>query len=112
MCKFIHLRNAHNMSRGGMTIAFDTIPQPDGSLVVEAALAICSTRDNFNRRLGRAISEGRLRKGVAIRMTAPPEVSISDVVADLRQAGVEMMEVYGMVAAERPLSASEKGLVT
>lgn len=43
-------------SRGGFTVAYKEITPG----VIEYSIASCSTNDNFNKALGRAISAGRL----------------------------------------------------
>ena len=64
MTRFLHVRNIEDSEtgthacKGGATVAYDVV---DG--VVQFAVAICSTRDNFCRRIGRAVSEGRLKDG-------------------------------------------------
>jgi hypothetical protein len=66
MCKFIHLRNLgerHETSgKGGKTIAFEVLPHPesDNRLLVKYAVAICNSRENFNRRIAREVSKRRL----------------------------------------------------
>ncbi|MBW2671862.1 MAG: hypothetical protein JRD89_00425 [Deltaproteobacteria bacterium] len=47
------------LPHGGMTIAYD-------SSSGQVGVALCSIKDQFNRRLGRMIAEGRLRNGGAI----------------------------------------------
>lgn len=60
---YIHLRarNPNNtpITKGGTTIAWRI--NSDGSL--EIAVAHCHFKDNFCRRIGRAIAEGRMRVG-------------------------------------------------
>ena len=64
--KFIHRRPMVSMSgwapsiasRGGFTVAYRELE--DG---VEYSVATCSTRDNYNKKLGRTIAQGRLECG-------------------------------------------------
>lgn len=69
MTFFIHLRNFVPSqlgefklvpgTHGGLTVAYKV---EDGKALV--AYARCSLKDNFSRRKGRLISEGRLFKGI------------------------------------------------
>ena len=71
--RYIHLRNndyaelepaiERPHSNGGATIAYSVLPNGDDKVIVEAAIAYCSPRDTFNRRVGRSVAAGRLRKG-------------------------------------------------
>jgi hypothetical protein len=58
--KFLHLRKKKHgkaLPHGGVTVAYQ---YPEGSdNVIKIAIAQCSDRDNFSRRRGRQISEGR-----------------------------------------------------
>lgn len=63
---FIHIRvrdeNGRPLTHGGATLAYaETSPN-----VIEIAEARCNPRDNFNRRIGRAISAGRLNKQMIV----------------------------------------------
>lgn len=64
MCKFLHVRNrdanGNLLNNGGATVAFDV----DGDVLFYAS-ALCSRKDQFNRRIGRLIAEGRFDKGIA-----------------------------------------------
>ena len=73
--RFLHFRNAWLCNdfddiddkpliegKGGATVAYRR--EPNGSF--SYAVALCSDRDNFNRRIGRDISLGRLVKGPAV----------------------------------------------
>lgn len=46
-------------TKGGITFAYEFLP--DGK--VKAAMARCSTKDNYCKRVGRAISRGRMETG-------------------------------------------------
>ena len=58
--QFIHRRPFAGFctpaSRGGFTVAYQEV-KPG---LIEYSRATCSTRDNFNKKLGRAIATGRL----------------------------------------------------
>ena len=61
--QFIHRRpicttQGDFASRGGMTVAY----RP-GDGFVEYSIAHCSSKDNFNKKLGRGIATGRLLVG-------------------------------------------------
>lgn len=66
MCKFYHFRHFIGLDgingeldvKGGKTVAFEV----EGDFI-RFAVANCSPKDNFCRRTGRLISEGRLKSG-------------------------------------------------
>lgn len=79
--RFLHFRDVWDINdfddlsekpqiegKGGATVAYRQ--EPNGSF--SYAIAVCSERDNFNRRIGRDISLGRLVKGPAA--TVPENV--------------------------------------
>ena len=71
-------RQGQIMSKGGLTLA---IKKEGDSLFI--AQAQCGRKDNFNRKLGRTIAEGRLtRPGTCpIRiLQLPPETSVKSFV--------------------------------
>jgi len=59
---FLHFRlcgrHGHLLGNGRVTLCF--IPLPSGLL--SCGVAVCSPQDRFSRRIGRLISEGRVRK--------------------------------------------------
>jgi len=65
MCKFLHIRNfAQTMmgtgepdGKGGKTVAFEV---DDENGVIFFTVARCGPKYNFNRRLGRIVSQGML----------------------------------------------------
>jgi hypothetical protein len=75
--KYIHLRNychdftPHNM--GGVTIAYI---EHEG-FVKAYAIAICSTKDNFERKIGRDKSRGRLNSP-SVRVIIDENVTSKD----------------------------------
>lgn len=52
-------------SRGGFTVAYQEI-KPG---LIEYSIATCSTCDNFNKKLGRAIATGRLANNKTSEIT-------------------------------------------
>jgi hypothetical protein len=77
------------LAKGGLSLAI----QQDGSEVT-IALAQCSREDNFNRKLGRAVAQGRLRKAIEsapktivhkniVRATIPEAVALKSFVIEL-----------------------------
>jgi hypothetical protein len=44
-----------------VTVAYSAQERPDG-IVVQYGVSFCNDKDRFNRRLGREIAEGRLRR--------------------------------------------------
>jgi hypothetical protein len=62
--QFIHRRkfnlfDLQPSSRGGLTVAYQEV-KPG---LIEYSIARCSTRDNFNKKMGRDIATGRLAVG-------------------------------------------------
>ena len=56
--KFIHIRNAANINKGGQTVALEC----DRHDMVHAyAVAYCHPKDNFCKRTGRIKAEGKLK---------------------------------------------------
>lgn len=58
--KYLHLRNIKNgkaLSKGGVTVAYEA-PLPEEN-TIKIAIAYCSDSDNFSRKIGRAVAEGR-----------------------------------------------------
>lgn len=61
--KFIHYRSKKHPEKGGATVAYEDhldTSGDDGS--VKHAMSTCSNSDNFNKRIGRSVAEGRLKK--------------------------------------------------
>jgi len=59
--KFIHFRlGSPPKERGGVTIAYNV----DGHVAIYA-VARCSPKDNYNKRVGRAIATGRYDKAIS-----------------------------------------------
>lgn len=71
-------RRGQIMAKGGLTLAI----QQDGNKIT-VALAECGRKDNFNRALGRTISEGRLKARSnkhLFQLELPPETSLKSYV--------------------------------
>lgn len=79
--KFIHRRPIVSINRfdgtstdyashGGYTIAYRVIKDANA---VEYSIARCSKKDNFNKKMGRMISTGRLMQGVNKKIVAGSE---------------------------------------
>lgn len=59
--------------KGGVTYAYDL----DGQSV-RYAFAVCSSRDSYNRSIGRAVASGRLAKGQGITFTLEEGTKVVD----------------------------------
>ncbi len=66
---FMHIRNSENPVKGGKTIAYTLV---DNNRAVLFNVACCCPNDNFCRRTGRLISEGRLLKAKDNRLLVLP----------------------------------------
>lgn len=70
--KFKHFRyynNEHLLPHGGQTVAYvDQTPlfPRDVPHTFRVAYAICSDKDNFNKKIGRLVSSGRLKDNVGV----------------------------------------------
>lgn len=88
--KFIHLRHIKArgglQARGGLTIAFRELPLTDEYKSISLAIARCSREDVFNKKIGRAIAEGRLnimRNGArSITIRVPQNVKTVDALVE------------------------------
>lgn len=65
--RFLHIRNRHGddqnyevTTKGGITVAYEVVNNGDE---VHMATAKCSIRDNYCRKTGRTIAEGRFNAG-------------------------------------------------
>jgi hypothetical protein len=95
MTKFVHFRNYRGegavipeldgqyvCTKGGTTVAFKEHKTEEG-LRLEYATAHCSIRDNYCRKTGRAIAEGRLNAGKSQNIFVSDEYSPYDLFSDL-----------------------------
>lgn len=68
LVKFVHIREYDNRGneypRGGMTVAFQRVKSEQGKDLYWVSKAMCSARDNFCKKTGRSIAEGRLICGM------------------------------------------------
>lgn len=55
---FMHIRGRYNRD---LTVAYQ-IYSDDVTSIIHWGYAVCSSKDQFNKKIGRAISEGRLMK--------------------------------------------------
>ena len=79
--KYIHLRNfvdewVQVSNRGGLTIAYRYVDANH----VNMAIARCNVRDNFCRRIGRAIALGRLEMGWCWELKVPEKGAWDEIV--------------------------------
>lgn len=81
MTKFIHLRKGTLFGelspKGGATIAYDFDPE---TRVVAFVAAQCSRDAHYNKKVGRAVSGGRLRKYGGEKLNVPEGSSVADTV--------------------------------
>ena len=88
--KFVHLRatddNDNILMKGGVTHAFIGEKL---ECAVHQASAECSMRDNFNRKLGRKISSGRLVKALEASKKAAK---------DLKKAATDAKKIVELAA--------------
>lgn len=56
--RFVHVRNSNNK---GVTVAYEF--DDEGKRIIWAS-ARCGKKDSFNRKIGRAVSQGRIKAGV------------------------------------------------
>lgn len=59
----------HTLTKGGTTFCYQFLP--DGKLRISKA--DCSLRDNYNRKIGRAVSQGRMETGRYIEVPYTPK---------------------------------------
>lgn len=94
MTKFVHFRNYRGegavipeldgqyvCTKGGTTVAFKEHKTEEG-IVLEYAVAHCSIRDNYCRKTGRAIAEGRLNAGKGHKIAMGERYSVYGVLSD------------------------------
>lgn len=77
-----HLRFPHPQHGvspfGGITVGYDLSPNEDGTFTLQTAVAQCHMSDNYSRKVGRKIVEGRLNIVKAGKNHRQVSVSILD----------------------------------
>jgi hypothetical protein len=75
--RYLHIRN-HNFdqsfdTKGGITVGYEinSLVEPHQ---LQMATAYCNPADNYCRRIGRLIVEGRMNKGMYVTIDIPPNV--------------------------------------
>jgi len=74
------------LPHGGITIAMETVPvemflemQVGDQLEVEVGKAVCSDKDNYNKKLGREIAQGRMKNVILdVIVKTDSEVLLTD----------------------------------
>ena len=79
----VHIRkldeqNFDASTHGGITFVYNLVRGDVGELSVDISYSLCSEKDNFNRKIGRAIAVGRMNAGSAIRYEAIEFISLED----------------------------------
>ena len=64
--KYVHIQRGYGGF--GYTFAYRPVLQGRKSVFVEVAVATCSSKDMFNRSLGRSVAKLRLDKGECMRL--------------------------------------------
>lgn len=75
--KFLHLR-VKDSQKGGQTIAYKVLGQS-----VAFSSAMCSDRDNYCRKTGRAIATGRLNAGKNTQINCDPTKPIDAILQEI-----------------------------
>lgn len=81
MTKFIHIRRgigAGLQEKGGATIAYEFNPD---TRQAQYAVAKCSTRDNYCKKIGRDIAQGRLLNRVPVVLYIPEGETVAGFIA-------------------------------
>lgn len=83
--RFLHIRKENDIRemsiKGGITVAYEVDDD-----TVEIATARCSDRDNYCRKTGRSIAEGRFRAGKT-RTLALAQAGVTPIEVILRNVG-------------------------
>ena len=81
--KFIHIRRgigAGMQEKGGTTIAYSFNPE---SRQAAYAVAHCSSKDNYCKKIGRDVATGRLLNNKGGQVTVPEGESVANFIANL-----------------------------
>ena len=76
----------HNtyIKTNGVTFAWEERKYDNNQVFLESSIAYCSLKDQFARKVGRDISEGRLKKHKRIRKEMLLNPSLKDILAELK----------------------------
>ena len=81
--KFIHIRarraNGSVLEKGGTTVAYDFNPE---TRIAHFAVAYCSKRDNYCKRIGRDVASGRLKWPPADKVHIPEGQSVASTIVE------------------------------
>lgn len=69
MSKFIHIR-VPNSQKGGTTVAYDF---DKATRIVHFVIGKCNSNETYCKRIGRAVTGGRLAKGKRVQELLVPE---------------------------------------
>lgn len=79
MTKFVHIRHytwdGKVYAKGGHTIAYNFDPETRQAVYTEAK---CNDRDHYNKKIGRAITGGRLAKHGGTQVQVPEDQRVAD----------------------------------
>jgi hypothetical protein len=74
MIKFAHFRNLQDTwggqevsIKGGYTACYEEVQTSETARTLAFTLAKCNNHENFNKKIGRAVSEGRLKAGKGVQ---------------------------------------------
>jgi len=103
--KFVHIREQeawidiaggsvtyHPAPNGGLTIAYYLLPEEGQQWLVRFALAQCSPRDNYNKKVGRAIARGRLCRSAVENFYIPDQLSGAEITNAVIAAALASLE--------------------
>ena len=119
--RFIHLRLAKPrgfklsdayqrydyLAKGGMTVAYHVQEVSPDLVYVKFHIAICNAKDHYNKRIGRAISYGRLCAGADAAGDVGQPVS-GDWYANLVNSSMQLYQKYYHVPSDAELVTSSR----
>lgn len=88
MIRFSHIRYNDPYAKD-FTIAYE-----ERSSYIMASYAFCSKKDNYDKRIGRNIAEGRLKKGDAIKVFIDEKLNLGQISDLLARVGRDV-ETFG-----------------